>query len=211
MNLVGSKGKMVADLMEQLGDSFENEYVSNREEVMRYLAEIIDTLEKNYQMVSFDEEFQKNSSRSCTIEKSFLTPEANYYINIKGGTFAILAAVANYKLSGEINPVLYAVAQKALSQIVPGFDNTLFYKLNSALGESCIMVEAAMNGKKGINQSVFAANHGECVNNHLWCGFRREEHKCICTRENVKTICENLEKAGLLTKKGAKYYYQDIF
>lgn len=206
--LEGTKEKIADDLIKSLDLSFENEGMCSREEFFEYISHVIDVLEEHYEFLLDDEDFQKDSSRSYGGDKGFLTSNAEYYINIKGGTLNIALSIAGHMLSFPYSYII-DIAQILLQRVFPNIDLGLFKKLNEALGESCIMIEAKLKGKKGIDQNVFSKNHGECVNNHLWCKYR-EEYQCTCTKEDVSELCKSLETAGLLRKKGRKYYYQDI-
>lgn len=208
LRLQGSKGKITDDVISlfQLPVSTKDD----ADAVLEYISCMIDVLDENYEMLSDDEDFQKDTPRSYTAEKGFLVSDAKYYVNIRGSTLAFAMILAEYAVSGAVHPIIQEAVRRILPEFVPGLDAKLVRKLNAAIGESCIMLEAALRGKKGIDQKLFAKNRGECVNNHLWCGFWGEG-RCSCTKENVEEICEKLANNGLLVKKGKKYYYQDIF
>lgn len=208
--LQGSKRKIADDVITMFSLPFGAKDNSEYNAVLEYVSCIIDVLDENYEILSVDEDFQKDMPRSYTVEKGFLMSDAKYYVNIKGGTLAFVLILAEYAVSGKVNPIIQEVVRCVLSELFPDVDSTLFRKLDVAIGESCIMLEAAIKGKKGIDKNIFAKNRGECVNNHLWCGFC-EEGRCTCTKADVKEICENLEKEGLLVKRGTRFYYRDIF
>ena len=210
----GTKSAIAESILNQL-------QIQNPEEISamkRYVDTLIDTLETNYKCLSGDERIRKESPRGYDSNQGFLTEDAVYFINIKKITFLLFSVVAKLNLEKICGSVASAFIESFLEAQFQGEDLALFHKLNNAAGESCIALEAMKARKKGISKELFTKKVGirrkivmgkECVNNHLFCGLRRGT-QCLCDEERTEAICEKLEEARILIKKGKKYYYTDF-
>ena len=82
--------------------------------------------------------------------------------------------------------------------------------LNQSTGESCIVLEALRQRKKGINAAWFKRYRKECFENTLNCQ-KRLDGKCRLKEEELSGMLENLSERGILKKSGNKYFYVDWF
>lgn len=135
-----------------------------------------------------------------------VTSSAEYYISITSATWILCSAVA-----GALGGIGLSIVIEIMGRQLGGkVDAPLVKRLESALGESCIILEAARSKKDGIGNDLFKRNKGECVHADLDCRYR-EDGRCKCTPADVNDICVELLESGLLRKKGKKFYYNDIF
>lgn len=161
-------------------------------------SRFFDMIGQNCDLLSEEELYEersKNDSRNC----GFVTANAEYYVSIKNSTLLLLSVIADAQLG------------------IPFFSLTLKFfniestggylaKMDSILGESCILLEAARRRKKGINNKLFKENKGECVNSFLHCKYNIDGG-CSCTPDNIKEICKKLEDKKILNRRGNKYFY----
>ena len=210
-NYVWMKGTR-AEIIAQLGEMTGITRLQARSDEYRFFeALFIDLLIDNHtSLLSPEEEFQIDIPRQYTAEQGLFTPEVNYFIGLKRVTYLLLFAVAE-KTAVEkgADPVAAAYFFSMVRECVSKDEMAFLVKLNQALGESCIVLEAARHKKKGINKRFFPPKRGECINNHLDCKLREEE-KCLCRQECAEQICEDLCGKKVLRKKDGSYFYTDF-
>ncbi len=142
-------------------------------------------------------------------KRKFLTPNAEYFISISKSTWFICSLYA--ALSGNVTISTAIGILKKLASISNLLDAPYIKKLEGALGESCIMLEAANNRKKGVDKDILKKNKGECVYACLNCNYMvAETGKCKCVPNEVAKILDKLAEESLLVRKRQKYYYNDI-
>lgn len=126
----------------------------------------------------------------------FMTPEYNYYINIKITTIVVLALILDIALTkGVISTVLNMC----------GFSSTSIVTLDERNGEKCIIKETLISRNRYGSQNVLSRFAGKCCNNDLNCRFRAGDD-CTCTKEDITTIYQRLSEKNLFKKIGNDYY-----
>lgn len=192
IELKGTKEQIINQLMKQNQDEV-------NEITKQSIGDFLDIIEENYTLLSDDEMFEKRTF-NCVGQSKFITANAEYYISIKNFTLVIISIIASAKKI----PIQFIF--RAL-----GIDSEKVYlkKLDSTLGESCIMLEAMRKKKKGINKNLFQKNNGECINSYLNCNYNISG-KCTCIPNSVEDICERLVEKKMLLKKKINYFYLDI-
>lgn len=120
----------------------------------------------------------------------FMTPEYNYYINIKITTIVVLALILDITLTkGVISTVLNMC----------GFSSTSVVKLDERNGEKCIVKETLLIDNKIGSQNILSRFAGKCCNNDLNCRFR-DGDDCTCRKEDIITIYQRLTEKNLFKK-----------
>ncbi len=197
IELEGTKEQIINQLIEQ------NQNIDGVNNVTRGdIGYFLDILEKNRDLLSDDEIFEKRVPGNDGNSK-FISSNAEYYISIKKITLAIIAEfTASILKSMPISLILRMLGIESEGAYVT--------KLDSVLGESCIMLEAVRKRKEGINKNLFKVNKGECVNAYLHCKYNMDG-KCTCIPADVENICERLEERKILLKKRNRYFYLDVF
>lgn len=195
IELEGTKEQIINQLIEQPPNIDSANIVTKRD-----IGYFLDLVEQNRDLLSDDEIFEKRIPDYDGNSK-FITPNAEYYISIKKITLAIIAEFTA-SISMPISLILRILGVETEGAYVK--------KLDSILGESCIMLEAARKKREGINKNLFKSNRGECVNVYLHCKYNIDD-KCTCTSKDVENICESLEERKILLKKRNRYFYSDIF
>lgn len=205
IELTGSKNRIADNLANEFGLS---EDVRGSNEFMEYVSCFIDVLENNYDtLISDEEDFQKDFPRSFSSNYGIVSPCANYFISINKFTYILVLAIANRIFS--IYGAIAIIAFDFVHELVPHEDLPLFCKLDQAIGESCVVLEAAKNKIKGIDYSYYDKFRGECINNNLNCKLNKE-NKCTCNQKKTREICEKLCAEHILTEKNGKYFYKDM-
>lgn len=205
IELNGTK-KRIAD---HLANKFNlSEVTRTSNEFMEYVSSFIDILENNYDtLISDDEDFQKDIPRSFSTNYGIVSPNANYFISINKFTYILVMAIV--KNIFFIHEPIKGIAFDFVNELIPNEDIALFFKLDQAMGESCVVLEAAKNKVKGIDNNYYETFRGECINNNLKCRFN-EEGACICNRKQLQKICEKLCKEHILTEKNGRFFYVDF-
>lgn len=205
IELKGTK-KRIADYLANEFSLSDDTRKSN--EFMEYTSCFIDILENNYDtLISDDEDFQIDVPTSFSANYGIVSPSANYFISINKFTYTLLLAIAKSMFS--MHGPIAIIAFDFINKLVPNEDIALFHKLDQAIGESCVVLEAAKNKIKGIDGSYFEKFKGECINNNLKCRFNAE-NRCTCNQMKIQEICQKLCDEHILTKKGGKYFYIDL-
>lgn len=203
--LNGTKNKIADQLAKEFNLSDE---IRKSSEFKEYVSYFIDILENNYDtLISDDEDFLKDVPRNFSANYGIVTPNANYFISINRFTYLLVLAIAKRFVS--MQGLLASVAFGFVLDLVPKEDTELFRKLDQAMGESCVVLEAARNKAKGIGDDYYDRFKGECVNSNLMCRFNQES-RCVCKQEIIHRICENLCDEHVLTKKNGRYFYIDL-
>lgn len=166
--------------------------------------------ENQEQLLSDEEEFQINLPRRNAGEQGLITPDAKYFIGLKKTTYLLFGAVLKGMASLKgINPIASNAFFDMLKEGLPKVEMAFLGKLDQALGESCIVLEAARHKKQGINSRNFPPENGECINNQLNCRMR-ENGRCRCSRTQAEKILEDLGKKKILEKEKESYFYTDF-
>ena len=205
IELKGTK-KRIADYLANEFNLSDDTRKSNA--FIEYMSCFIDILENNYDtLISDEEDFQKDIPRSFSASYGIISPSANYFISINKFTYILVLALAKSMFS--MDGAIAIIAFEFIHELVPNEDIALFHKLDQAIGESCIVLEAAKNKIRGIDDSYFEKFKGECINNNLKCSFNAE-NRCTCNPIKVHEICQKLCNEHILTKKEGKYFYIDL-
>lgn len=191
IELQGTKEQIINQLIEQ------NRNIDGMNGLTKKdIGSFLDIVEKNRDLLSDDEIFEKRVPDYDGNTK-FITTNAEYYISIKNITLEIILFIIS-----STTPLPTQLISRILGIKTEG---AYIAKLDSTLGESCIMLEAVRKKKRGINKSLFNANYGECVNSNLHCNYNVDD-KCTCDSNNVEDICERLVNKKILMKK-KNYFY----
>ena len=195
IELEGTKEQIINQLVEQ------NQNIDGINEVTKKdIGSFLDIVEQNRDLLSDDEIFEKRLP-DYDGKTKFITTKAEYYVSIKKITLDIISLIAAFTTQIPIQLILHMLGIDA--------EGALVAKLDSSLGESCIMLEAARKKERGINKNLFKANNGECVNSYLHCNYN-VDGKCTCASSNVEDICERLEGKKVLIRKRNSYFYLDL-
>lgn len=205
----GTKKKIADELREMLCDHTQTEDRIGPEGWERFASGFIEILEKHYDTLSEEEDFEKNVPRSCVARNGLVAADAEYYISIKRATCIFFLLVAARYLSKDIDPLISALISKYAAELTRDKEGILFYRPEEISGESCIILEAAGHRKEGIDKNFFAQYKGECINNQLRCRYD-EDGRCSCQSDRVEEICKKFVKEKILKKSGNRYFYNDF-
>ena len=195
IELEGTKEQIINQLIEQNQNSDGINGVTKKD-----ISSFLDIVERNRDLLSDDEIFEKRLP-DYNGNSKFITPNAEYYFSIKKNTLEFIAFIASFITPIPVLPILNILGIEA--------EGTYFAKLDSILGESCIMLEAARKKGEGISKKLFNTNMGECVNAYLHCKYNMDD-RCTCTSSDVEKICARLADKKMLLKKKKRYFYLDV-
>lgn len=177
-----------------------------------FVREMLQAMDQYSDCLSDKERVNSSDSRGQGIQ-GFIPEDVRYYVSVKKASLLFFIALAKHMLSEHTASVAGSVIEEVSSELAGsqlfGSDIALFHRIDNSFGEGCILLEAALNKKKGINVRYFTQFKGQCVNNHIPCGFRRGD-TCTCNLTETERICETLAKNGVLQKKGKNYFYADF-
>jgi len=138
----------------------------------------------------------------------FLTPNAEYFISISSSTWLLCSLYAALSGNAVISAAMTLFEKLAGIHLL---EAPCVKKLEAAVGESCIILEAANNRKKGIDKNIFKKNKGECIYACLNCNYMAAETgKCKCAPSEAAKILDKLAEESLLVKKRQRYFYNDV-
>ena len=161
---------------------------------------IFDFLKDNKEILEDDESlvsYTKNPSFPPDVI-GFMTPQYNYYINIKITTIVIVASILDITLTkGVISTILNMC----------GFSSTSIVKLDERNGEKCIVKETLLSENKTGYPSILRRFAGECCNNDMNCRFKNGAF-CSCTEQDIIIIYQRLAEKNLFKKLGDSFEYQ---
>ncbi len=204
----GTKGEIIAQLGKITGISRKNADSGDYSSPGSLFIDML--IHYHAELLSPEEEFQMDIPRQHGAGQKLLTQEAKYFIGLKKGTCLLLFAIAEHTAAKfNADSVASKFFFSTLQEFFSKEDMALFTKLSQALGESCIVLEAARNRKKGFSRHRFPAKNGECINNHLDCRLQ-EDRVCTCGWERAEQICRDLCDKKVLVKRGRRYFYTDF-
>jgi hypothetical protein len=208
MVLDGTKDKIVEELAKELNLPQD---VKESDDFRKFTYYFVDFLDENRDaLMSEDDDFLVDTSQQSELSQGFVTADAKYFIGLKKSTYIAGFVIFENMLSSlGISPYISGIIYSGVNELVPHEDMALVRKLNTKEGESCVLLEALRNRKKGIGDKYFESFRGECINNNIDCKFRKDG-RCECNREETKKILEALENAGVLKEKRGKYFYMDF-
>lgn len=192
IELQGTKEQIINQLIEQNRNVDDMNGLTQKD-----IGSFLDIIEQNRDLLSDDEIFEKRIP-DCDGNDKFITTNAEYYISIKNITLEIILFIVALKTPIPVQLISCILGIKA--------EGAYIEKLDSTLGESCIMLEAVRKKKRGINKNIFHGNYGECVNSNLHCNYNVDD-KCTCDSNSVEDICERLVDKKILIKKKKNYFY----
>lgn len=195
VELEGTKEQIINQLIERSQNNDGINRVTKKD-----IGIFLDIIEQNRDLLSDDEIFEKRVPDYDGNPK-FIMSNAEYYISIKKITLEVIAFVASFTIQIPIQLILGIMGIEA--------EGAYLAKLDSILGESCVMLEAVRKKGEGIDKNLFKTNRGECVNSYLRCKFNMDGN-CMCTANDVEDICERLEDKKMLLKKRKRYFYLDV-
>ena len=177
-----------------------------------FVSGLLETMNQYSDCLS-DEERINSSDSTLRAIQGFVPEDARYYFSVKKASLLFFIALAKHTLSEHSESVVASLIEEVSSELAGsqlfGSDTALFHRIDNSLGEGCVLLEAAMNRQKGIKANYFTQFKGECVNNHISCGFRRGD-ACICNTADTERICETLVESRVLQKNGKRYFYSDF-
>lgn len=206
--LEGTKRQMAEQLAMELDIPKEQ---ASTEEWMEMLSRCVDYLARDRgRILTEDEAFYINQPSRGAAENEWVSGNADYYICIKKATFLLLlkAIEGTAELKG-LNPIVGNLIFAGI-EIKSESKEAMKETLNQSTGESCIVLEALRQRKKGINAAWFKRYRKECFENTLNCQ-RRLDGKCRLKEEELSEMLEKLSERGILKKSGNKYFYMDWF
>ena len=202
IELKGTKNMIADHLVNEFGLPQD---LRRSNEFMEYVSYFIITLENNYDtLISDDEDFQKDIPRNFSDNYGVVSQNANYFISINKFTYILAMAITKNIFFKSIT-----LAFDFVNELIPNGDMPLFHKLDQAMGESCVVLEAARNKIKGIDDSYYEKFRGECINNNLKCRLNGDG-MCSCNRDKIQKICKKLCNEHILTEKSGRYFYVDF-
>lgn len=207
--LEGTKRQMAEQLAMKL--NIPKDMVST-EELMRMLSLCINYLARDKGRILTEKEaFYINQPSSDVVESELIVGNAEYYICIKKVTFLLLLKAIEGAVELNVSDTIIAIIGRIIFagiEIATEDRKAIREVLNQSTGESCIVLEARRQRKKGINAAWFKRYRNECFENTLEC-HKRQDEKCELAENELSEMLENLSERGILRKKGNKYFYTD--
>ena len=206
--LEGTKREMAEQLAKELNISKEK---ASTEAWGKMLSLFVDYLAKDQgRILAEDEMFFINQPPKNQAWNEWVTGSADYYISIKKMTFLILMGTIEgvAEMQG-LNPIVGRLIFSVIEKMTEN-NEALMAPLDQAAGESCIVLEALRQRKKGINAAWFRRYRQECFENTLKCN-KRQEGKCKLKEAELSEMLKSLTERGVLIKSGKNFFYKDWF
>lgn len=170
-------------------------------------ARLFDEMLEHSQDLSDDEAFVVLNEQFDPKHK-FLTPHAEYFVSISSSTWFLCSLYIMASGNIGINILMQVFEKMAGVKLLKA---PCLEKLEKKTGESCMMLEAAENRRKGIERDVLKKNRGECIHAYLDCNYMEAETgNCKCSSDEAGEILDRLAGDGLLVQRKKKYYYNDF-
>ena len=127
-----------------------------------------------------------------------LTSSYNYHINVKISTITLAALILDLALTKGLATALVSLC---------GQTGTAIVKLNEMNGEKCIVKQTAFSKDRIGDENILEKFNGKCCNSTFNCAYNKDG-MCICNKQRISEIYEELTNKNIFKKIGVKYKYQ---